>query len=225
MRTLMEARRLAAAVLARAVLARAVLARAVLARAVLARAVLARAVLAGAAAVLAAGCAAPAPAAGPASAGALTSPAGSPAPTPTGSPAPSPTGSPAPTPTGSPVPASAVPMLTAIAASVARSDGDPTPSQVTAVLTTHAKALTSATPGDLVPGSGGVRVFLLTMQGRFTATDATRPPGSKAPTGRYLSLVVDAANFQVTDFGLSPKPPPVSPASLGPVTYLTVGPA
>lgn len=188
-----------------------------LAAAMLAPALLATAVLAGAAAVLAAGCAAPAPAAGPASAGVLTPPAGSAAPTPTGSPAP--------TPTGSPVPASAVPRLTAIAASVARSDGDPTPSQVTAVLTTHAKALTSATPGDLVPGSGGVRVFLLTMQGRFTATDATGPPGSRAPTGRYLSLVVDAANFQVTDFGLSPKPPPVSPASLGPVTYLIVGPA
>jgi hypothetical protein len=197
MRTLREAHRLAAAVLAPAVLA--------------------TAVLAGAAAVLAAGCAAPAPAAGPASAGVLTSPPGSAAPTPTGSPAL--------TPTGSPVPASAVPRLTAIAASVARSDGDPAPSQVTAVLTTHAKALTSATPGDLVPGSGGVRVFLLTMQGRFTATDATGPPGSRAPTGRYLSLVVDAATFQVTDFGLSPKPPPVSPASLGPVTYLTVGPA
>jgi hypothetical protein len=191
MRTLREARRLAAAMLAPALVA--------------------TAVLAGAAAVLAAGCAAPAPvpAAGPASAGVLTSPAGSAAPIPT----------------GSPVPASAVPRLTAIAASVARSDGDPAPSQVTAVLTTHAKALTSATPGDLVPGSGGVRVFLLTMQGRFTATDATGPPGSRAPTGRYLSLVVDAANFQVTDFGLSPKPPPVSPASLGPVTYLTVGPA
>jgi hypothetical protein len=199
MRTLREVRRLAAAMLAPARLA--------------------TAVLAGVAALLAAGCAAPtpAPAAGPASAGVSTSPAGSAALTPTGSPAP--------TPTGSPVPASAVPRLTAIAASVARSDGDPAPSQVTAVLTTHAKALTSATPGDLVPGSGGVRVFLLTMQGRFTATDATRPPGSKAPTGRYLSLVVDAANFQVTDFGLSPKPPPVSPASLGPVTYLTVGPA
>jgi hypothetical protein len=199
MRTLREARQLAAAVLAPARLA--------------------TAVLAGAAAVLAAGCAAPtpAPAAGPASAGVSTSP--------TGSPAPTPTGSPVPTPTGSPVPASAVPRLTAIAASVARSDGDAAPSQVTAVLTTHAKALTSATPGDLVPGSGGVRVFLLTMQGRFTATDATRPPGSRAPTGRYLSLVVDAATFQVTDFGLSPKPPPVSPASLGPVTYLTVGPA
>ena len=125
---------------------------------------------------------------------------------------------------GSPVPASAVPRLTAIAARVARSDEDPAPSQVTAVLTTRARALTSATPGDFVPGSGGVRVFLLTMRGHFTATDVTRPPGSKAPTGRYLSLVVNAATFQVTDFGLSQKPPPVLPASLGPVTYLTVGP-
>jgi len=31
---------------------------------------------------------------------------------------------------------------------------------------------------------------------------------------------VDAKTFQVLDFGLSPSPPPVSPASLGPVTYL-----
>ena len=33
--------------------------------------------------------------------------------------------------------------------------------------------------------------------------------------------VVDARTFQVLDSGLSPSPPPVSPASLGPVTYLT----
>ena len=92
---------------------------------------------------------------------------------------------------------------------------------MTAVLTTHAKALTSATPGDIIPGAGGVPVFLVTMRGCFAATAASRPPGAAAPTGSYLSVVVDAKTFQVLDSGLSPSPPPVSPASLGPVTYLT----
>jgi hypothetical protein len=172
---------------------------------------LAAAVLAGAmgaAVVLAAGCAGSAPA------------AVSHAPAPTGSLVPAPTGSLVPAPTGSPVPSPAVPRLAAIADRAARANGDPAPSQVTAVLTTRAKALTSATPGDFVPGSGGVPVFLVTLRGHFTAADVSRPPGSAAPTGRYLSLVVDAATFQVTDFGISPAPPPVSPASLGPVTYL-----
>jgi hypothetical protein len=64
-------------------------------------------------------------------------------------------------------------------------------------------------------------VFLITMGGHFTAREATRPPGAKAPAGRYLSLVIDAKTFQGLDFGIGSKPPPVPPASLGPVTYLT----
>jgi len=89
------------------------------------------------------------------------------------------------------------------------------------VLTTHQKALTSATPGDTVPGSGGVRVYLLTMVGHFTARGVSVPAGAAAPTGRYLSIVVDARTFRVMDLGLSHRPPPVSPATLGPLTYLT----
>jgi hypothetical protein len=123
--------------------------------------------------------------------------------------------------TGAPVPASAIPRLTAIAHRAATINGDPSPPWIAAVLTTHAKALTSATPGDYVPGSAHVKVFLITMRGHFIARDATGPPGAKAPTGRYLSLVIDAKTFQGLDFGIGPKPPPVPPASLGPVTYLT----
>jgi len=100
----------------------------------------------------------------------------------------------------------------------ARCNGDPAPAWITAVVTTRAKALTSATPGDFVPGSAHVKVFLVTMRGHFAARNAT---GAKAPAGRYLSLVIDAKTFQGLDFGLGPEPPPVSPASLGPVTYLT----
>jgi len=107
-----------------------------------------------------------------------------------------------------------------LASRAAKANGDVSPQWMTAVLTTHARALTSATPGDFVPG-GGVRVYLVTMRGHFTAYQSSPPPGAALPTGRYLSIVVDARTFQVLDFGLSPNPPPVSPASLGPVTYLT----
>jgi hypothetical protein len=120
---------------------------------------------------------------------------------------------------GSPVPASAISRLTALASRTAAANGDTSPEWITAVLTTHAKALTSATPGDMTPG-GGTEVYLVTMRGRFTAYAASSPPGAALPTGEYLSIVVDAKTLQVLDYGLSPTPPPVSPASLGPVTYL-----
>jgi hypothetical protein len=121
---------------------------------------------------------------------------------------------------GPPVQAPAISRLTVIGGRAARASGDTAPLWMTAVLTTHAKALTSATPGDFVSGAGDVPVFLITMRGNFVATAASRPPGAAAPVGSYLSIVVDARTFQVLDSGLSPSPPPVSPASLGPVTYL-----
>lgn len=126
--------------------------------------------------------------------------------------------------TGRPVPASAVPRLRAIAKRFAKFNGGHALTQATAVLTTHRKALTSATPGDFVPGTGGVHVYLVTMQGRFTV-DAPRPPGAAAPTGRYASLVLDARTFAGLDMGVGDNPPPVSPDSLGPVTDLLVPPA
>jgi hypothetical protein len=122
---------------------------------------------------------------------------------------------------GGMVPGGVTGRLTAIAHRAAAINGDPHPVWITAVLTTRAKALTSATPGDLVPGSARVKVFLITMRGDFTANAVSTPSGAKAPTGRYLSLVIDARTFEGLDFGLSPKPPPVPPASLGPMTYLS----
>lgn len=53
---------------------------------------------------------------------------------------------------GSPVPALVIPWLTVIASRGAKVNGDNyAPSWVTTVLPTHAKALTSATLGDVVP--------------------------------------------------------------------------
>ena len=125
---------------------------------------------------------------------------------------------------GGPVPASAVPRLKAIARRFAKLNGGRALTQATAVLTTHRKALTSATPGDFVPGSGGVPVYLVTMRGHFVAYGASVPPGASAPTGRYASLVLDARTFDTMDLGIGESPPPVPPDSLGPVTDLLLLP-
>lgn len=121
---------------------------------------------------------------------------------------------------GRPVPPAAIHRLTAIARRAAKQNGDLVPVWVTVVVTTHAKALTSATPGDIVAGQQHTIVYLLTMKGHFVAFLASPPAGAKLPTGNYLSIVVDAKTFRGMDAGLSYRPPPVSPASLGPVTHL-----
>jgi len=121
---------------------------------------------------------------------------------------------------GQPVPSSAVSKLDAIAAGFARENGGASPQWISAVVTSHAKALESATPGDAEDGLAGVTVYLLTMKGHFVDHEASVPPGAAVPTGGYLSIVVNARTFSIMDWGLSQKAPAVTPASLGPVRYL-----
>ena len=125
---------------------------------------------------------------------------------------------------GRPVPASALRTLTELAAQVAKVNGDKAPAWVSVVVTTHEKALTSATPGDSEPAGQKAIVYLVTMKGHFVAEDVPIPSGAHAPTGTYLSIVINARSLESLDFGLSPKPPPVAPSSFGPVTYLKVVP-
>lgn len=124
---------------------------------------------------------------------------------------------------GHPVPTSAVHRLTAMADRAVTFNGGHPVAWATAVVTTHAKALTSATPGDTTPGAKTI-VYLVTIKGHFVCDLCTGPPGSHAPTGAYLSLVINARTFEGTDFGISPKPPPVPASRFGPVTYLKVHP-
>lgn len=124
---------------------------------------------------------------------------------------------------GQPVPASAVHRLTAIADRAVKLNGGRPVVSATAVVTTHAKALTSATPGDTTPGAKAI-VYLVTIKGHFVCGLCSVPPGAHAPTGTYMSLVIDARTFKGSDFSIRPKAPPVPPASFGPVTYLTVHP-
>jgi hypothetical protein len=123
---------------------------------------------------------------------------------------------------GQPVPASALHRLTAIADRAVRVNDGHGVRSASAVVTTRAKALTSATPGDLVPNEEKTIVYLVTVKGHFVARAASVPPGAHAPTGTYMSMVINAKTFAGLDFGLGPKPPPVAPASFGPVTYLKV---
>jgi len=124
---------------------------------------------------------------------------------------------------GQPVPASAVHRLTAIADHAVTVNGGQPVTWATAVVTTHAKALTSATPGDMTPGGKAI-VYLVTIKGHFVCGLCSVPPGAHAPTGAYLSLVIDAKTFEGTDSGIGPKSPPVPAAHFGPVTYLKAHP-
>lgn len=46
-------------------------------------------------------------------------------------------------------------------------------------------------------------VYLVAFQGNYVAHDAPVPPGASAPTGHYLTLVVDAYSGKITGYELS----------------------
>lgn len=71
------------------------------------------------------------------------------------------------------------------------------------------------------PWRRGVPVFLVTMRGHFAATAASRPPGAAAPAGQLPVRRPVRQDLPGARLRPQPSPPPVSPASLGPVTYLT----
>lgn len=117
--------------------------------------------------------------------------------------------------------------LRAIAKNLARINGDWMPSSVTAVATTQAKALSLATPGAPGLAADDTPVYLVTMTGDFNRPACGEHPGTGArpaggaPSGRYLSVVVNARSFTVTGTGLSRTPPPASAAGLGRPASLT----
>lgn len=120
---------------------------------------------------------------------------------------------------GSAVPASAIPALRSHMLRLARLSDDAHPASIRAVVTTRAKAMRAATPGDTIPGVAHQAAYLVVMKGTFKV-DAPVPRGAHLPTGRYLAVTVDPATFQVMDLGLSNHPPPVPLRSYGPVSNL-----
>lgn len=71
-----------------------------------------------------------------------------------------------------------------------------------AVRSTHAKAVW-VTMGDRVEGDQPVWVVQVKGQKPFVCGECSIPPGTSAPTGRYLLLVVGAQTFQQSDFGIT----------------------
>jgi hypothetical protein len=96
-------------------------------------------------------------------------------------------------------------------------NGDLPVQWATAVATTQAKAAPGTTLGR------EATVYLVTIKGHFVCDLCSVPPGAHAPTGTYVSLVIIAKTFRGTAFGIG-RTVLVSPARLGPVTYLAVQP-
>lgn len=100
-----------------------------------------------------------------------------------------------------------------IALRAAASAGDRRPALIQHGQGTRRKANRLAS-GDIVPGCRWS--YLIAERGHFVLRDAHTPPGAPPPSGRVLTLVVDAATTRVTDFGVSNRYPKLS--GLGRVT-------
>jgi hypothetical protein len=87
------------------------------------------------------------------------------------------------------------------------------------VRTTYGQA--EAAIGEPAAGDTGQAVYLLVMEGDFTAYHAQEPPCLGAPAGHYFYTVVDAATFEWTSKWLSNRPPKVRLQTLGPARNLT----
>jgi hypothetical protein len=122
---------------------------------------------------------------------------------------------------GSAIPASAITALRTHTFQLARYMDDAHPVSIRAVFTIQAKALETATPGDLVPGSAHRSVYLVIMTGNFRDEYAPVPFGARIPTGRYLAITINPSTFEVMDLSIGNHRPPVRLHSYGPVSDLT----
>jgi hypothetical protein len=106
------------------------------------------------------------------------------------------------------IPAARLTRMAAIARRAAAASGDRRPRGVVYVTTRGRFALTA---GDATRPASRT-VYAIVLRGRFVM------PRTR---GRFLELAVDPRTFQVTDFGVGPRPPDVS--RLGRPTTLPLG--
>lgn len=104
-------------------------------------------------------------------------------------------------------------QLLRIAEDAAARAGDPHPRLIQHAAGTRYQAVRISS-GDLVFEWNWS--YLIAERGHFICQACSVPPGAEPPTGSVLTLVVDAANGQVTDSGLSNRYPPLQ--RLGHVT-------
>jgi hypothetical protein len=109
----------------------------------------------------------------------------------------------------------ALPTLQGLANTMAASAEGIGVSASQAVLTTRQQAAT-VTAGDTVNSDQGV--YLVQLQGQFTAVAASMPHGQLAPTGQYLTFTVDASTGDVLDWSVGDHFSDLS--TLGPVAAI-----
>jgi hypothetical protein len=100
-----------------------------------------------------------------------------------------------------------------LAMAAAKQGGDPRPSLIQHAASTHFKAVLIG-QGDLVFEWNWS--YLIAVRGHFSYSGLGPPGSSSTVHGTVITLVVDAATGQVTDFGVSNRYPPL--ARLGKVT-------
>lgn len=103
--------------------------------------------------------------------------------------------------------------ILAIALRAAAGAGDPTPTLIQHSAGPRGKA--NLISSEDITG-GQHHSYLIAERGHFVVTDSEGVPGSAIPRGSVLTLVVNAASGQVTDFGVQNNYPNL--AALGPVT-------
>jgi hypothetical protein len=117
------------------------------------------------------------------------------------------------------IPDAAIPELARAATEFATRHGDSHPASITAVASSHGRAVEYASGGNQIMAGRDDPVYLVRMRGEFFH-NMPRPHGTPLPTGRFLFAVFDARTLGVTDISLSGSDhrPPMS--TLGPVTDL-----
>jgi hypothetical protein len=102
-------------------------------------------------------------------------------------------------------------------------DGTPTDISYSAPVTRNAANAASG-DGAIIGGADGTAsgYILVVAHGHFTAYDAMTPPGdNNYPTGKVMTMVVDATTGDVTDGGIQNSTPDMS--AIGPVTAIPTG--
>ncbi len=93
-----------------------------------------------------------------------------------------------------------------VALTMAKENGGDIPASADAVLTTRGEAFSLyGSPNDSLGEVGGETVYLVELEGKFTAYLASIPPGMEVPTGVALIFAYDAEHARVTDWGVIPR--------------------
>jgi hypothetical protein len=93
--------------------------------------------------------------------------------------------------------------LRRLAEGAASDMGVENPSDVRVFATTFGAAGMALREAPPVSGRTGAPVYVVTMRGGFVAEDAPRPPGTRAPRGPMLSLIVNPERDVVEAVALS----------------------